>query len=60
MMSVYRTFALAVELLAGLAEIVGCSKRTPEPAKSSEIRWHGPATGYEDTTKPTGKSSIKP
>jgi len=52
-----RMFALAVELLAGLAAIVGCSKHT-EPARPSETCWHGAVTGYQSTTKPADKSNL--
>jgi hypothetical protein len=44
-----RALAFAFELLAALVARIGCSKH--KPAKP-EIHWHGPATGYEDTTKP--------
>jgi hypothetical protein len=56
----YRVAAIAAELLAGFAAAIGCSKQNPEPTKPAEIRWRGVATGYEDTTKPADKSSLKP
>ena len=47
--------------LSGLSAFIGCSsKQSPEPAKPAEIHWRGPATGYEDTTKPGDQSSLKP
>ena len=56
----YRTAALAVELFTALAACVGCSKQhaeKPEPAKPSQIHWHGPATGYDGTTEPVDQSN---
>ena len=46
-------------LLAGFSAFIGCSSKHPEPEKPSEIHWHGPATGYEDTTKPGDQPSFK-
>jgi hypothetical protein len=59
-----RKVACVLALLATLSAFsafIGCSsKHDPEPAKPAEIRWRGPATGYQDTTKSGEQSSLKP
>jgi hypothetical protein len=45
-----RMAAITANLFAAPAACVGCSPKqppSPEPTKPAQIRWHGPATGYE-------------
>ena len=59
-----RKVAFIIAILASLSAFsafIGCSsKQSPEPAKPAEIHWRGPATGYQDTTKPGDQPNLKP
>ena len=60
----YRLAALSVKLLTAFAAVlsacIGCSSKNPPDAEQPHvIHWHGPSTGYEDTTTEADDSRLK-